>query len=57
MKQKRSTAAEEAGAGVSQEEEGGKKTQALLDAYFGKDTQLAEDEKFLKQYILKKVGT
>ena len=32
------------------------KTQELLDAYFGKDDQLAEDERFLKHYMLKKVG-
>ncbi|KAK9908790.1 hypothetical protein WJX75_002962 [Coccomyxa subellipsoidea] len=30
------------------------KTQELLDAYFGKDDQLAEDERFLKHYMLKK---
>ncbi len=31
------------------------KTQELLDAYFGKDDQLAEDERFLKHYMLNKV--
>ncbi|CAL8460534.1 g63 [Coccomyxa elongata] len=30
------------------------KTQELLDAYFGKDNQLADDERFLKHYMLTK---
>ena len=29
-------------------------TQALLDAYFGEDSALPEDEQFLKNYISKK---
>ena len=53
-KQKGRAAIEDVGlAGDAQVE--GEKTQELLDAYFGKDNQLADDERFLKHYMLNKV--
>lgn len=53
-KQKGRAAIEDVGtAGDAQE--GEEKTQELLDAYFGNDNQLADDERFLKHYMLNKV--
>ena len=41
--------------GIAKEGDAGEQTQALLDAYFGSNDPLPEDERFLKSYIAQQV--
>lgn len=44
------------GAGEESEAAAAARVQQLLDGYFGRDEQLSADDRFLKRYILNKVG-